>query len=97
MLRLLGMGPFTLLGVISNAVLVLTASGVLPATGVWLMLMLPAYLVRLVVVMVAVALLGEPHQWLTVALMPLQLVPFAACDYLLARASRAHRVTSASR
>ena len=72
---------FSVVGALSTCVLVLSGGGVVPAEGVWLLLMLPAYLVHLVITGVAVALIGDAPAWLNIVTLPLMLGSFAALDY----------------
>jgi hypothetical protein len=66
-----------------------TGFGVLPAEGAWHLLMLPAYLVHFAVTVGTVALIGKPPIWISIAILPLEIVPFTAFDCFLAKASGA--------
>src|SRR5688572_24527660 len=84
--------PFTVFGLLSFVLLVLSARGAIPVEGVWRALIVVPYLIHLLIVMLAVLLFGpvEPGpQWLlavfVVLTFPLRFLPFVLADYLLTR------------
>ncbi|HUF50401.1 MAG TPA: hypothetical protein VMN60_06175 [Longimicrobiales bacterium] len=87
-LRLVARFPFTLFGIASITALILTGSGTLPLKGIWHVLMLPSYILHVAVAAAAVALAGEPPEWLWLVSLPLQLMFFVFLDVQLARRRR---------
>jgi hypothetical protein len=79
--------PFTLVGLLSFAALVLAALGVVPVRGLGRIAILPAYITGLLAVMGGVSLFGAEGPvpgWFLAASLPLRLAPFLAADYVLA-------------
>jgi hypothetical protein len=88
--------PFTLFGLLSFMLLVLSARGVIPVEGVWRALIIAPYAIHLLIVMLAVLLIGtNGPEWALagyfVLTFPLRFLPFVLVDYLLASTRRQHR------